>query len=205
MSEIKNIVFDLGGVIVDIDRPAAIKKFKEIGIANIEEYLDPYRQKGIFHKIEDGSISREDFYEEIFKLTGKRIDTKEIDQGWFDFLLPVELSKLDFILELRKRYKVLLLSNTNSIVMSWARSENFSPARKPLDFYFDEMYLSYELKCMKPELAIFHKMIDLSGINPAETLFIDDSKANIDAGNSLGFRTFWFKPENNFTEINERL
>jgi len=205
MSEIKNIVFDLGGVIVDIDRPAAIKKFKEIGIANIEEYLDPYRQKGIFHKIEDGSISREDFYEEIFKLTGKRIDTKEIDQGWFDFLLPVELSKLDFILELRKRYKVLLLSNTNSIVMSWARSENFSPARKPLDFYFDEMYLSYELKCMKPELAIFHKMIDLSGINPAETLFIDDSKANIDAGNSLGFKTFWFKPENNFTEINERL
>lgn len=205
MSEIKNILFDLGGVIVDIDRAAAINKFKEIGVGNIEEYLDPYRQKGIFHKIEDGSISREDFYEEIFKLAGKRIDTKEIDQGWFDFLLPVEQDKLDFILELRKRYKVLLLSNTNDIVMSWARSEKFSPAGKPLDFYFDEMYLSFELKCMKPDPDIFHKMIDLSGINPAETLFIDDSKANIDAGNALGFKTFWFKPENNFQEINDRL
>jgi putative hydrolase of the HAD superfamily len=205
MSEIKNILFDLGGVIVDINRAAAINKFKEIGVGNIEEYLDPYRQKGIFHKIEDGSISREDFYEEIFKLAGKRIDTKEIDQGWFDFLLPVEQDKLDFILELRKRYKVLLLSNTNDIVMSWARSEKFSPAGKPLDFYFDEMYLSFELKCMKPDPDIFHKMIDLSGINPAETLFIDDSKANIDAGNALGFKTFWFKPENNFQEINDRL
>jgi putative hydrolase of the HAD superfamily len=205
MSEIKNIVFDLGGVIVDINQPAAIAKFKEIGIRNIEEFIDPYRQRGIFHKIEDGSISREDFYKEICKLAGRTIDSREIDQGWFDFLMPVDQRKLDFISELRKKYRTLLLSNTNAIIMSWARSEKFSSAGKPLDCYFDGLYLSYKLGCMKPDPDIFLKMIEQSGINPEETLFIDDSEANINAGSSLGFKTFWFKKENTFAEIKDRL
>jgi putative hydrolase of the HAD superfamily len=205
MGKIKNIIFDFGGVIIDINKPAAIKKFKEIGISNIEEVLDPYRQKGLFRKIEDGSISREDFYVEIRKLTGKNIDSKEIDQGWLDFLLPVDQKKLDYILELRKKYKVLLLSNTNDIIMSWARSEEFSPARKPLDYYFDELYLSYKLGCMKPDFEIFHIMNKLAKINPSETLFIDDSEANIAAGNTLGFKTFWFNKENDFSEIENKI
>jgi putative hydrolase of the HAD superfamily len=205
MSEIKNIVFDLGGVIVDINRTAAVNKFKEIGIDNIEEFIDPYRQRGIFRRIEEGSISRESFYEEICKIAGKKIDSKEIDQGWFDFLMPVDQKRLDFISELRKKYKVLLLSNTNAIIMSWARSEQFSPAGKPLDCYFDGLYLSYEMGCMKPDFDIFHKMIESSGIVPKETLFIDDSEANINAGNSLGFKTFLFKKENSFSEIKDRI
>jgi putative hydrolase of the HAD superfamily len=205
MSRIKNIVFDFGGVIVDLDRNAAINKFKEIGIGNIEELLDPYRQKGIFCKIEDGSLSREDFYAEICKLTGKNIDSKDIDQGLIDFLMPVDPKKLDYISELRKKYKVLLLSNTNDIIISWATSEKFSPTGKSLDCYFDELYLSYKLGCMKPDFDIFHKMIELSGINPAETLFIDDSEANITAGKTLGFKTFWFRKENRFSEIEDKI
>ncbi|MDR2382992.1 MAG: HAD family phosphatase [Prevotellaceae bacterium] len=205
MSEIKNIVFDFGGVIVDINRTAAINKFKEIGIGNIEELLDPYRQKGLFRKIEDGSISREDFYAEICRLTGKNIDNKDIDQGWLDFIMPVEQAKLDYILKLRAKYKVLLLSNTNDIIMSWAMSEKFSPAGKPLDYYFDELYLSYKLGCMKPDLDIFLLMLELSGIDPEETLFIDDSEANIISGKSLGFKTFWFKTENRFPEIENKI
>jgi putative hydrolase of the HAD superfamily len=205
MSEIKNIVFDFGGVIVDINRDAAINKFKETGIDNIEEILDPYRQKGLFCKIEDGSISREDFYVEIRKLTGKNIDSKDIDQGWLDFLMPVEQAKLDYILELRTKYKMLLLSNTNDIVMSWAMSEKFSPSGKPIDYYFDELYLSYKMGCMKPDFKIFNMMTGLSGINPAETLFVDDSEANITAGKTLGFKTFWFKKENRFSEIEDKI
>jgi putative hydrolase of the HAD superfamily len=205
MSEIKNIVFDFGGVIVDINRTAAINKFKEIGVENIEELLDPYRQKGIFCKIEDGSMSREDFYAEICRLTGKNIDSKDIDQGWLDFIIPVEQAKLDYILKLRTRYKVLLLSNTNDIIMRWAMSDKFSPAGKPIDWYFDELYLSYKLGCMKPDFDIFRMMIKLSGINPEETLFIDDSEANITSGKTLGFKTFWFKKENRFSEIEDKI
>jgi putative hydrolase of the HAD superfamily len=206
MSEIKNVVFDFGGVIVDINRTAALNKFKETGIENIEELLDPYRQKGLFCKIEDGSMSREDFYAEICRLTGKHIDSKDIDQAWFDFIvMPVEQTRLDYILKLRTKYKVLLLSNTNDIIMSWAMSEKFSPAGKPLDYYFDELYLSYKTGYMKPDFKIFEVMTGLSGINPAETLFIDDSEANIAAGKTLGFKTFWFKEENCFSEIEDKI
>jgi putative hydrolase of the HAD superfamily len=205
MSKIKNIVFDFGGVIVELNRPAAVKRFKELGISNIEEMLDPYRQRGLFHRIEDGSLSREDFYAEIRKLTGKNIDSKDIDRGFYDFLMPVEQQKLDYIRELRKKYRVLLLSNTNDITMSWARSEKFSPAGKPLNYYFDEMYLSYKLGCMKPDLVIFNMMSKLAGISPAETLFIDDSEANIAAGKTMGFKTFLFGKENNFSEIEDKI
>jgi putative hydrolase of the HAD superfamily len=205
MNRIKNIVLDFGGVIVDLDRDAAISRFREMGIDNIEELLDPYRQKGLFRKIEDGSLSREDFYVEVCKLTGKNIDSKDIDQGLIDFLLPVDQRKLDYISELRKKYKVLLLSNTNDIIINWATSEKFSPSGKSLDCYFDEMYLSYKLGCMKPDFDIFHKMIELSGINPAETLFIDDSEANITAGKALGFKTFLFGKDNRFSEIEDKI
>jgi putative hydrolase of the HAD superfamily len=205
MSEIKNVVFDFGGVIVETNMPGAVRKFKEIGISNIEEFLDLYRQKGIFRKIEDGSLSREDFYVEVCRLTGKNIDRKDIDQGWLDFLVPVEQKKLDYILELRKKYRILLLSNTNDIIMSWATSEKFSPAGKPLDYYFDELYLSYKMCCMKPDAEIFNMMIKSSGINPAETLFIDDSEANIATAETLGFKTFCFKKGSSFSEIEDRI
>ncbi|MDR1895396.1 MAG: HAD family phosphatase [Prevotellaceae bacterium] len=205
MTKIKNIIFDLGGVILDINRAGAVKKFKEIGLHNIEELIDPYRQKGIFLKIEEGSISREDFYAEIRKLIGRPVKNEDIDQGWLDFLLPVKQEKLDFISELRREYKVFLLSNTNAIIMEWAQSNTFSPAGKPLNYYFDEMYLSYKLGCMKPDIEIFHKTIKLSGVNPSETLFIDDSRANTDAGNLAGFQTFWFKEGSQFQEIKNRL
>jgi putative hydrolase of the HAD superfamily len=205
MSKIKNIVFDFGGVIVDLNRAAAVKTFKELGIGNIEEMLDPYRQKGIFRRIEEGSLSREDFYAEIRKITGKNIADKDIDQGFHDFLMPVDQKKLDYILELRKKYRILLLSNTNDITMSWARSEQFSPAAKPLNYYFDELYLSYQLGCMKPDLVIFQMMSKLAGIDPAETLFIDDSEANIEAGKTLGFKTFLFGKENSFEEIEDKI
>jgi putative hydrolase of the HAD superfamily len=205
MSEIKNIVFDFGGVIVDTNMAGAINKFKEIGIDAIEEFLDPYRQKGIFRKIEDGSISREEFYVEICRLTGTNIDRKDIDQGWLDFLMPVEQERLDYILTLREKYKLLLLSNTNDIIMSWATSEKFSPAGKPLDYYFDELYVSYKMGCMKPDAEIFNKMIRSAQINPSETFFIDDSDANITTAKKLGFKTFWFKKENSFSEINDKI
>lgn len=205
MNEIKNIVFDFGGVIVELNRPAAVSRFKEMGVDCIEELLDPYRQKGVFRKIEDGSMSRADFYREICKLAGKNISDSDIDRGLFDFIMPVEQKKLDCILELRKKYKVLLLSNTNDITMSWAMSEKFSPAGKPIDYYFDGLYLSYKLGCMKPDSGIFHAMIRMAKINPAETLFIDDSEANISAGKALGFKTFRFEKENSFSEIESRI
>lgn len=190
MENIKNIVFDFGGVIVDISREQAVKRFLEIGLDNADEMLGAYKQKGIFLELEEGKISREEFYDGFRKLAGKDISNDLIDSGWFAFFLPLVQGRIDFLLELRKKYTLFLLSNTNPIVMSRMRSSNFSPAGKPLDDYFDKLYLSYEMGVIKPELKIFEKMIDDAKIDPAETLFIDDGLSNVQAGEKMGFKTF---------------
>ncbi len=190
MKDIKNIVFDFGGVIVDISREQAVKNFKEVGLEQADEMLGIYKQEGIFLELEEGTLSREDFYDELRKLTGKNITNEQIDYGWFGFFLPIVQGRVDFLLELRKKYNLFLLSNTNPIVMSWARSSQFSSAGKPLDDYFDKLYLSYQLGVIKPESLIFEKMIDDAKINPAETLFIDDGKSNVEVGAKFGFKTF---------------
>ncbi|MDR0560309.1 MAG: HAD family phosphatase [Prevotellaceae bacterium] len=203
---IKNIIFDFGGVIVDIDRDAAVRQFKAAGIADIETYIDPYRQKGIFKDFEDGSVSREQFYEKLALIAGVPVDPEEIDRGWLDFLKkPVSQKKLDYISELRKNRKTMLLSNTNPIIMEWANSPQFSPSGKPLESYFDIMFLSYKMRCMKPDSRIYSQLVAAANINPEETLFIDDSRANIEAGAACGFRTLLFENDSDFFKIENLL
>ena len=190
MNNIKNIVFDFGGVIVDISREQAVGRFEEIGFERADEMLGVYKQEGIFLELEKGTLSREDFYAELKKLSGKNITDKQIDYGWLGFILPIVQERIDFLLELRKKYKTFLLSNTNPIIMDWARSPQFTPAGKPVSDYFDKLYLSYQMKSIKPDREIFEKVIADAKINPAETLFIDDGKANVETAAELGFKTY---------------
>ena len=190
MNQIKNIIFDFGGVIVDVSREQAVSRFNEIGFDRADEMLNAYKQEGIFLELEKGTLSREDFYNEVRALSGKNITDAQIDYGWFGFFLPLVQGRIDFLLELRKKYKLYLLSNTNPIIMGWACSPQFTPAGKPLNDYFDKLYLSYKMGVIKPDLEIFEKVIADAKINPAETLFIDDGKANVDAGAQVGFKTY---------------
>lgn len=186
---IKNLIFDFGGVIVDISRTEAVKRFKEAGVHNAEEVLDKYHQKGIFLEVEDGRIDEAGFCRKLSELCGKEISYETARDAWLGFFRNDPQYKLDYIAALRNKYKVYILSNTNPFVMSWARSAAFSSAGKPLDDYADKLYLSYQIKRVKPEKEIFDYMIKDSGLIPAESLFIDDGAANIEIGRQLGFET----------------
>ena len=190
LTGIKNIVFDFGGVIVDISREQAVARFKEIGVLNADEIIGIYKQAGIFLELEEGKITRDEYYEAFRKLYGASITNEEIDSAWLSFFLPLQQERIDFLLELKKKYKLFLLSNTNPIVMSWANSPAFTPAGKPLSDYFDKLYLSYQMGVVKPEKAIFEQLIQDAAINPGETLFIDDGKSNIEAGKACGMKTY---------------
>lgn len=189
LTGIKNLLFDFGGVIVNINKDNAVKRFKEIGVDNIEEYLGEFRQKGIFLEIEEGKISREDFYNELRKMTGKDISNEDIDSGWFGFLDGIPEYKFQLLKDLRKKYNVYLLSNTNPIIMGWAHSDTFSPTGEHLSAFFDKMFCSYEIGHTKPAKESFDAVIN-AGINPAETLFLDDGQSNLDAAEKLGFKTY---------------
>lgn len=189
LKNIKTIIFDFGGVVVDINRDSAVKRFKEVGVDEADSLLDTYRQEGIFLALEEGKLSRHEFYDELRKLAGKQIANERIDYAWKGFFLHVDQGRLDFLTELRKNYRVCLLSNTNPIVMAWARSSQFSPAGKPLDDYFDKLYLSYQMGVAKPHREIFEQVIQSENLAPSQMLFIDDGAANIEMATSLGFQT----------------
>lgn len=191
MSKIKNILFDLGGVIITLNKQNALNRFTEIGFPNIEDYLNEFRQEGIFLEYEEGKISPEDFYAEFRRLSGNPdISSEDIDSGWMAFLVEIPAYKYELLKELRKKYKVYLLSNTNPSIMGWALSKDFSPEGLPMDAYFDKIYLSFRIGHAKPEPEIFDYILKDSGMIPEETLFLDDGKANIEMGKKLGFETY---------------
>ncbi len=195
MSGIKNVVFDLGGVIIDLDANEPIRRYKQIGIKDADKLLDPYEQKGVFLELENGKIGVNEFCDQLRKYAGKDLTFEEITWAWLGFVIDVPQYKLDYILKLREKYKVYLLSNTNPVIQEqWARTSKFSTAGRPINDYFDKMYTSYEIGITKPDKGIFEFMIKDSGMIPSETLFVDDAAKNIEVGDSLGFETY--QPQN---------
>lgn len=189
--QVKNILFDFGGVIVSLDKQQALDRFTEIGFPNIEEYLNEFRQKGIFLDYEEGKINRPDFLAEFRRLANKPdVTQEEVDYAWLGFLIGIPDYKFQLLKDLRKKYNVYLLSNTNPSVMKWAMSSEFSPEGLPINAFFDKCYLSYEIGHTKPDTAIYELIIKDSGMDPAETLFLDDGKANIEMGKEFGLQTY---------------
>lgn len=187
---IKNIVFDFGGVIADISRNQAVQAFIELGLKDADARLDKYHQTGIFQELEEGKLSADAYREELGRLCGRELTEAETRRAWLGFFVGVDSRKLEYLLELRKNYRVYILSNTNPFVMSWARSPEFSQAGKPLDDYCEKLYLSYQIGYTKPARQIFDFMVEDSGILPAETMFVDDGAANVGIGKELGFQIF---------------
>ena len=187
---IRNIVFDLGGVIMTICQEEAIKRFKSIGLKNVEDYLNPYTQTDIFGDIEEGKISAEQFRAKLSELIGKEVTYEECKFAWLGYRQDVPLRNLDILRKLKVQgYKLILLSNTNPFMMSWGLSGEFDGNGNSLESYFDSLYLSYKLGVMKPNKKIFQYILDNEKIQPGESLFIDDGERNINAARLLGFKT----------------
>ena len=176
---IKNIVFDFGGVIVDIDRDKAVQAFIKLGLADADTRLDKYHQTGIFQELEEGKLSADEFRKQLGDLCGRPLTMEETKQAWLGFFNEVNLNKLDYILELRKSYHVYILSNTNPFVMSWACSPDFSSKKKPLNDYCDKLYLSYQVGHTKPAPEIFSREVNKWPASSVRAFIINDLAASI--------------------------
>lgn len=187
---IKNIVFDLGGVIMTLDPAEALRRFKALGLSDAERYLDAYTQSGIFGNLEEGKITAEDFRSKLSSLTGHELTFDECKHAWLGYRKDVPQRNLDLLKELRaKGYRLILLSNTNPFMMDWALSSEFDGKGSSLNDYFDALYLSYRLGIMKPAPDFFRQVLDNENILPEETLFVDDGPRNVEAADKLGFMT----------------
>ena len=187
---IKNIVFDLGGVIMTIDQSQAVRRFKELGLEDAEQRLEPYTQSGIFGDLEEGRITAEDFRRELSVMVGKELTFEQCRYGWRGYCKEVPAGNLETLRRLRAEgYRLILLSNTNPFMMSWALSDEFDGNGHSLGSYFDSMYLSYKLRMMKPSQKIFNHILEKEDIVPEETLFVDDGPRNTAMASNLGINT----------------
>ena len=187
--KIRNIVFDLGGVLVDLDFKAAINGLQKAGFANVKEQLMAFDREGIFQKFELGEMSADEFRSAIRENSTVSLTDEEVDGLWNAMLLEVPREKLELILHLRGKYMVYLLSNTNSIHWDYVCKNAFNYRGFRVNDYFEETFLSYEMHLAKPDKAIFEKVLEEANLLPEETLFIDDSEANCKAASELGIHT----------------
>ena len=209
MKEIKNIAFDLGGVVLALSLEGAIKTFEKMGLLDARQRLDAFQQKGVFADLESGRITTEEFRVAMCHLTGKEISMQDCYEAWHGYVDYVPQQNLNTLLRLRQKgYQVCLLSNTNPFMMVWAESPEFDGHGHPLSYYFDQLYLSYQCGIMKPAPEIFQMMLEGQNALPEDTLFIDDSETNVKVAQSLGIHTLC--PQNNedwtrFPEIQQLL
>ena len=175
LNGVRNLMFDLGGVIIDLDRQRCVDALVALGDFHADELLGLSMQKGEFMKLEEGKISATDFYNEMRRRIGRPVSDNEITDAINELLIGIPVERLRLLRELKQHFKVMLLSNTNSIMFDTKIADCFAQEGLSVSHYFDDIFLSYRLKACKPHAEIFEKVIVQAQIIPEETLFFDDS------------------------------
>lgn len=190
MEGIKNIIFDLGGVILNIDYNLPIKAFKELGIADFDEMYSKMKQTDFFDQLETGQISASQFVQEIQKHCSKPLHESDVIQAWNAILLDFPLRRLQILQQLQLHFNTYLLSNTNEIhEAAFNRMLQQTCGYPTLAVFFDKIYLSHRIGLRKPDPRAFELIISDNNLKREETLFIDDSIQHIEAAAALGLKT----------------
>lgn len=202
MESIENVVFDLGGVLVDLDIDRCRESFRRLGMNAVAELINPYYPAEMIGRLEHGLITFHEMCDEMRRLAATpTVTDDEIGRAYGDFLTGIRLEKLRQIDRLRARgIRTYVLSNNNPSSMRFIRAM-FATDGKRMEDYFDGIYLSYEMHELKPSAAIFRKMIADSGMQPERTLFIDDGQKNVDAAQALGFAVYKPAPGEDFGHL----
>jgi putative hydrolase of the HAD superfamily len=203
MQQIKNIIFDLGGVIMDIDYRLTQHAFEMLGITGFQELFAQHHSSEIFVKLETGKISDEDFYNEFRKETKTNVTDEQIITAWNAMLIGFSAEKINLLKTLKSKYNTFLFSNTNQIHHAAFHKifyEKFGHA--DFDNLFHKVYYSHKIGLRKPlpESSIF--ILNEQKIKPEETLFIDDTLINIEAAKKLGLQTIYLVAPKNLLNIN---
>ncbi len=202
MDGIKNIIFDFGGVIVNLTRNRCIEAFEQLGVTDIRDSIvNNYQHKDLFMKLETGMISVAGFHDGIRQMSGRLLSDEQIDNAWIMMLDDVPDYKLDLLLQLKQRYNTYLLSNTNEIHWKWSERYFFNYKGNNSSDFFDKIYLSYELHMEKPDARIFEYVLNDAGLKPYETLLIDDAFPNCRTAGSLGIQTYTPEPREDWSHL----
>lgn len=199
------VVFDLGGVVIDLDRMRCIEAYRKLGYPGIADDLDLYVQRGIFYELECGFCTAAEFFDTMRPLCPEANSDKEIQDAFCAFLVGLPVERLRALRSLKRDYRVLALSNTNAVMYNSWIDNAFRAEGLAVDDYFDGVIASFREGCCKPDRKIFEILIRRYGLNASCTLYLDDSEANCKAAAACGLQYAHVTPHRSMLQIVEEL
>ncbi|MBE7171473.1 MAG: HAD family phosphatase [Williamsia sp.] len=199
---IEAILFDLGGVLLNLDYHLTGEAFINLGIANFNELYTQFHATKLFEEFEKGEIGERQFIDELKKHAPAEVTDEDIEQAWNAMLLDYPPGRIEFLQAVRSRYKTYLLSNTNAIhykAVQQIYTDQFGGGS--LDSLFEKSFYSYKTGMRKPDADIFELVLSETGLSPATTLFIDDTPANIYTAEALGIRSLFLSKPHTVEEL----
>jgi len=200
----KHIIFDLGGVVLPVDYQRCVRAFEALGVPHFDDLYAQALQSPLFDELELGQITPAAFRDGLRTLmAAPQLTDAQLDLAWNAILGEWDRDRLDLLLELKRRYRTFLLSNTNAIhearflhTLSWAFEREGG-----LEAYFEKVYLSHHIHLRKPNPEVFLYVLNQNGLLAQDTLFIDDSPQHIEAASALGIQTLLLEPGNSILEV----
>lgn len=190
MSNFKNILFDLGGIFLNIDYQKTERAFIDLGVKNFHQLFSQQFSNILFESLETGKITPDAFYEAFRKETNMSLSNKDIQDAWNAMLLDFPQERLEWLRSIGKKYPVYLFSNTNFIhYQSFINDFINQFPGEDFNQYFRKAYYSHELGLRKPYPESYLRIMELENLDPKETLFIDDTPKNIDGAKAAGLQT----------------
>lgn len=187
-SEIKNIIFDLGGVLLNINPLLSLLELEKLSGIGQEELIMKLASAKLFEKFDTGSLNPAQFRSELCRIMNQSVSDTEIDRIWNKLLLDFPASRVEMLRQLQKNYRVFLLSNTNSIHFESYTHEFHEKFGLQMADLFERLFLSYEIGIHKPDSGIYTYVLENANLEASESVFFDDSLANIKAAENLGIK-----------------
>lgn len=188
ISGIRHVIFDLGGVLLNIDYTLTEKAFIALGIQHFHELYSQATQSDLFDKWEIGQMQQAEFVAAMQKMAGVPLTEAQVIAAWNAMLLDFPVKRMQLLLQLRLHYDLILLSNTNEVHEAAFNKILHDARGVGLADFFDKIYLSHRVGMRKPSTVIFKRILDENGFNAEHTLFIDDSIQHVEAARKLGIQ-----------------
>lgn len=193
-SRIKNIIFDWGGVLIDVTMDRFMTECNAAGIFFKDNEITGTHKAGFFLEYEMGNISDDELRNELRHRAGKDIPDSELDRIWNTMIERIPEDKLELLYRLKDNYNLYILSNTNAIHWENVAPEVFKYKGLGITDFFRQVFLSYKMHLAKPDTMIYSQALSEAGIKPEETIFIDDSPINCNAAQSVGIKAIHYIP-----------
>lgn len=199
---IKNIIFDLGNVVIDLDINATDLAFKKLSGDRYGEIMQELNAEYFFERYETGQLSTAEFVKKLEEKIGGEVSEQAVKDAWNAMLLDIPEARYEILKQAKGKFRTFCLSNTNDLHIKYIFNQlKNTKGIENLDDYFEKVYLSHEMEQRKPNVDIFETVIKTNQLNPTETLFIDDTAGHLEGAKKAGLYTFHMSEGRRLEEV----